>query len=219
MNTDILQRRHLPSPPPGFGEAFWNWLRVASRELDVALFDDHPMPAEDLDALEQQLGLAPRELTEFYSQSTPWGDQRPGPQIWKGHLELVRERAIANYALAQDPRPVEELRALLAAAPPLWPVYVSQKANIAAFTDQRGRVGVINVGIGANLGSPLASSVRNFVVMTVVGEAVWEEKNYRTYDEVLLDEAVGAAGAWWSTDRPEHPLIALYEALKRRRLP
>jgi hypothetical protein len=111
-----------------------------------------------------------------------------------------------------------ELLQALRSAPSLWPVYVSQKSNVAAFVDHRQRLGIIGVNIGVNLGRPLAVGLRAYVILTVVAEMVWEQENYATYDRVLDDERVRTAGEWDPSDPPRHPLIALYEQLRAFRI-
>src|SRR5437762_3566840 len=82
---------------------------------------------------------------------------------------------------------------------------VRQAANAAAFADERGQLAIINANIGLDLGCPLALGLRNYIVMTVVGEIAWEQKPYPSYNEVLADEIVRAAGGWPQDDPPHHP--------------
>jgi hypothetical protein len=218
VNSQIFAARTVPVPPEGFGEAFWNCVWGVGPDLEVTLFDDHPVSAQDVQALTNYLGVLPDELKTFYEQCTPWSAQREGPEIWREHLVLMQQCAIRNNALAHDTRSDVEVVEELRAAPALWPVHVSQRANVAAFVDQRGRLGIVHANIGVNLGRPLALGLRNYVIKTVVGEIVWEQKNYSDYESVLDDEIVVAAGEWPDVDAPEHPMVRIYQRLKEFRI-
>jgi hypothetical protein len=218
MIDDLFHKRQLPAPPPGFHTTFWDWVWEMGERLDVRFFDDHPVPSRDVEALISRLGTIHPDLEYYYSQCTPWGIQRDGVGNWTGHLEIARRCAVKNDRLAGTDQTEKNVLDLLSQAPPLWPVHVSQAANAAAFAADQGRLAIVNANIGLDLGCPLALGLRNYIMMTVVGEIVWEEKNYPSYNEVLTDELTREAGAWPSDDPPQHPLIDIYEKLAASRV-
>ena len=215
---DLFQERGLALPPEGLGEPFWAWVWQVSQELDVQFFDDHPMAAADLRSLVSLFGPIPPDLEAYYTHTTPWGDQLNGVEIWTEHLEIARACVIRNVALTQAPWTAEGVMEALEGAPPLWPVHLSQKANVGAFSNGRGRISVINANIGLYLGCPLAVGLRNYVLMAVTAEIVWEQKHFQSYNEALEDGTVRAAGGWPKLEPPRHPLIDVYEFVRARRV-
>jgi hypothetical protein len=174
--------------------------------LDVMFFDDHPVPSPDVETLVSRLGTIHPDPEYYYSQCTPWGIQRDGVDNWTQYLEFALQYAAKNDRLAHGDRMDNDLVDALSKAPPLWPVHVSQAANVGAFADERGRLAIINANIGLYLGCLLTLGIRNYVIMTVVREIVWEQKPYPSYDEVLTDESTRAAGGGPQDDPPHYPL-------------
>jgi hypothetical protein len=213
MKSNIWLRRKLPTPPANFDDAFWSWLREISEQLDITFFDDTPLLSTDLEELRRSQGNSHPELEYFYSKCTPWGAQREGIEIWNGHLALMYQHTKENL-LAHGKLSSGDIESAFAVSPSLWPINLSQNATAFAFSDSQGRLAILNGNIGQDLGCPLALGLRNFIIMTAIAEIIWEEKNYQTYDAVLHDPAVRAAGLWPHDNPPCHPLIDAYEVTR-----
>jgi hypothetical protein len=160
------------------------------------------------------LGHPNEELDYFYSKCTPWGPMRDGVEIWNNHLTLIHHQTKKNL-LAHSNLSSGDIESTLSVSPPLWPVHLSQNATAVAFSDSQGRLAILNGNIGQNLGCPLALGLRNFIIMAVIGEMIWEEKNYQTYQAVLEDEVVRTAGLWPHDNQPYHPMIEAWEGRLR----
>jgi hypothetical protein len=213
MFDDIWFKHGLPKPPGDFDEKFWAWLWETGKQLNVSLFDYTPIRATDLDELKRTLGNPHPELECFYSKCTPWGSMQAGIEIWNRHLQRIHQYA-RQTLLSRGDLSSGDIASALAVSPSLWPVNLSPNAAAVAFSDSQGRLAILNGNIDPNLGRPLALGLRNFMIMTVIAEIVWEEKNYQSYKAVLDDETVRAAGLWPDHEAPSHPLIEAFEALK-----
>jgi len=211
MFNNIWLYRNLPKPPDNFDEEFFNWLREVGKQLDVIFFDNTPMPSKNFEQLKRTLGNPHGELEYFYSRCTPWGPKRAGLEIWNSQSQLIYQQTRENL-LSRGGLASADIESALAVAPPLWPINLSPNASAIAFADGLGRLVILNGNIGENMGGPLAMGLRNFIIMTVIGEIVWEEKNYQTYDAVSGDAMVRAAGLWPYDNPPHHPVIDAWEA-------
>jgi hypothetical protein len=213
MFNDIWLHRKLPKPPGNFDHEFFNWLEEVGKQLEVRFFDNTPMPLKDFEQLKLAFGNPHAELECFYSKCTPWGSPKAGIEIWNQHNQLIyqhtRQKLLSRGELASA-----DIESALAVAPALWPINLSQNASAVAFSDSQGRLAILNGNIGENLGCPLAMGLRNFMIMTVIGEIIWEEKNYQTYADVLDDVMVRAAGLWPYDNPPCHPVIDAWETTK-----
>jgi len=213
MFNNIWLHRKFPKPPSNFNDEFYNWLQEIEKQLDITFFDHSPMPPKDFAELKRTLGNPHVELEYFYLKFTPWGSQKLGLEIWNDHHQLIyqhtRERLLSRGELASA-----DIESALAIAPSLWPINLSANASAVAFSDSQGRLAILNGNIGENLGCPLAMGLRNYIIMTVIGEIMWEEKNYPTYNAVLSDAMVKAAGLWSYDNPPCHPVIDAWESTK-----
>lgn len=211
MFNNIWLHRNLLKPPDNFNEEFFVWLREVGKQLDVIFFDHSPMPPKDFEQLKRSLGNPHADIGYFYSKCTPWGQQRAGLEIWHDQSQLIYQQTRENL-LSRGKLASVDIESALAVASPLWPINLSPNVSAVAFSDGLGRLAILNGNAGENLGCPLAMGLRNFIIMTVIGEVMWEEKNYSTYDAVLNDAMVRAAGLWPYDNPPHHPVIDAWEA-------
>jgi len=212
MLNNVWLRRKLPPPPINFDDEFFRWLWEVGVLLDLTFFDNTPMLSTDFEALKHILGNPHPELEYFYSKCTPWGALRAGVEIWDRHLQRLHQHTRQTLS-SRDDLSSGDIESALAVSPSLWPVNLSADATAVAFSDSQGRLAILNGNSGEDLGRPLALGLRNFIMMTVIGEIIWEEKNYQTYAAVLDDETVRAAGLWPDDDPPCHPVIDAFESL------
>lgn len=213
MFNNIWLHRNLSKPPDNFAEEFFVWLGEVGKQLDVIFFDHSPMPPKDFEQLKRNLGNPHADLEYFYSKCTPWGPQRAGLEIWHDQSQRIYQQTRENL-LSRGKFASADIESALAVAPPLWPINLSPNASAVAFSDGLGRLAILNSNAGENLGCPLAMGLRNFIIMTVIGEIMWEEKNYSTYDAVLNDAMVRAAGLWPYDNPPHHPVIDAWEVVQ-----
>jgi hypothetical protein len=211
MLNNIWLFHKLPPPPSSFDEEFFCWLREAGARLEVTFFDDTPIRTTDFEELKRALGNPHSDLEYFYSKCTPWGSMRAGVEIWNRHLQRIHQHT-RQTLLSRGDLSSGDVESTLAVAPSLWPVNLSPNVTAVAFSDSQGRLAILNGNINSNLGRPLALGLRNFIIMTVTGEIIWEEKNYQSYAAVLNDETVRAAGLWPDDDPPCHPVIDAFES-------
>jgi len=213
MFNDIWLHRKLPKPPLNFDDEFFNWLEEVGKQLNVMFFDNTPLSSKDLEELKNALGKPHAEVEYFYSKCTPWGAQKDGLETWTNHVQLIsqyaRKKLLAGGDLAST-----DIDSALAVAPPLWPINLSSNASVTAFADGQGNLVILNGNIGENLGCPLAMGLRNYIIMVVIGEIIWEGNNYQTYDAVLNDVMVRVAGRWPYDNPPSHPVIDAWEIAK-----
>ena len=210
MLEEIWERNTLPLPPANTDDHLFKWLRLVQDKQDIALVDFTPLPHEDLERLKHSLGIPPEELLLFYSYVTPWWNMANGFNIWKEHMEIAYNQ-FREAALRKREFEIEEIDQLIMNSPVIWPVSVSKEATIVVFEDALGRLAVIEGNIGSTLGRPLALGLRNYIIMTVVADIRWDERNYESYQKVLQDPIVSKAGKWPEKNPPSHFLIDAYE--------
>ncbi|MBI1926573.1 hypothetical protein HYR99_20310 [Candidatus Poribacteria bacterium] len=210
MLKEIWERNALPLLPMNVEHDLFDWLRLAQNKLDISFVDFTPLPDEDLEKLKRSLGVPPKELSLFYNYVTPWWNMRNGFDVWKEHTERAFDR-FRKFVLKKEYK-MDELEPLILNSPAIWPVVLSQKATAIAFVDDWGRLAVIEGNIGSTLGRPLAVGLRNYIVMIVVAEIQFEEKDYQSYEQVLRDPLVKQAGKWPADNPPSHFLIEAYES-------
>lgn len=210
MIKDIWERNALPSPPANLDADLFEWLRLAQSRQDVSFVDFTPLPQDDIERLKRSLGEPPEELLVFYHYVTPWWDMRNGFDVWDEHMKIAFNQ-FKRAAVKKEEYDTDELDQIIADSPPIWPVSLSKEATVLAFSDDMGRLAIMGGNIGAGLGHPLAVGLRNYIVMMVVADIRWDERNYPSYEHVLRDSIVRQAGKWPEDSPPRHFLIDAYE--------
>ncbi|MEM8534777.1 MAG: hypothetical protein AAGF95_28305 [Chloroflexota bacterium] len=196
----------IPAPPASFDVTFVQWLEVMSEQLDVCFIDTTPMTTEDMYRLQAQYGPFPNELHCFYQLSNPWGNYVQGVDLWTRVVSQTMSYCRERYVVHQQ----QDQRDQLVSVPPLWPVMLGNQHDIAAFTDQYGRLVLFKLIRQPTVTIvPRGIGLHNYFIAMVLLELFLDREEHQTLDQGLADMRIVARFRWPQKHPPSHPVLML----------
>jgi hypothetical protein len=196
--------------PSGFGHEFLEWVCHLESVLSVRFGYWSPADAGEVRQYAASIGQqVPQEVSIYYEHADPVSYLVNGWHRWRERDKQYRRtwaRALTEVASLRS----GEARRLVNDSPPLWPLDCFEgRLDYVSFVGQNGELVVLSLSLSdRGRGKPVAIGLRNYFLSGIALEALAEDMNVMSLDEIMQHPVVLEVSGW-----PQEPPFPQHVAL------